>query len=78
MRFQSNATRSDERAKLFSGITNAIGLGLIGFAMLRPLTDIAHEKTGRTLLRGVQAFLYTPCRTIYCPCSKRRTAYDPL
>lgn len=29
----------NERVKLFSGFVNAIGLGLIGFAVLRPLTE---------------------------------------
>ena len=28
----------NERVKLFSGFLNAVGLGLIGFAVLRPLT----------------------------------------
>ena len=29
----------NERVKLFAGFINAIGLGLIGFAILRPLTE---------------------------------------
>jgi hypothetical protein len=29
----------NERVKLFSGFVNALGLGLIGFAVLRPLTE---------------------------------------
>lgn len=29
----------NERVKLFAGFVNAIGLGLIGFAVLRPLTE---------------------------------------
>jgi hypothetical protein len=29
----------NERVKLFSGFLNAVGLGLIGFAVLRPLTE---------------------------------------
>lgn len=29
----------NERVKLFAGFVNAIALGLIGFAVLRPLTD---------------------------------------
>lgn len=33
------ATHND-RLKLFAGFTNAIGLGLVGFAVLRPLTEI--------------------------------------
>ncbi len=31
----------NERVKLFGGFVNALGLGLIGFAVLRPLTDDA-------------------------------------
>lgn len=29
----------NERVKLFAGFVNAIALGLIGFAILRPLTE---------------------------------------
>ena len=29
----------NERLKLFAGFFNAVGLGLIGFALLRPLTE---------------------------------------
>ena len=29
----------NERVKLFAGFLNAVGLGLIGFAVLRPLTE---------------------------------------
>lgn len=29
----------NERVKLLAGFVNAIGLGLIGFAILRPLTE---------------------------------------
>ena len=29
----------NERVKLFAGFLNALGLGLIGFAVLRPLAD---------------------------------------
>lgn len=29
----------NERVKLFSGFTNALGLGMVGFAVIRPLTD---------------------------------------
>lgn len=32
-------TVHNERVKLFAGFVNAIGLGLIGFAVLRPLTE---------------------------------------
>jgi hypothetical protein len=30
---------NNERVKLFAGFSNAIGIGLIGFAALRPLTE---------------------------------------
>jgi hypothetical protein len=30
---------SNERVKLLAGFSNAIGIGLIGFAVLRPLTE---------------------------------------
>ena len=29
----------NERVKLFSGFLNAVGLGLIGFALIRPLVE---------------------------------------
>ena len=32
-------TIRNERVKLFAGFVNAIALGLLGFAVLRPLTD---------------------------------------
>lgn len=33
----------NERVKLFAGFLNAIALGLIGFAVLRPITeDVTH------------------------------------
>ena len=43
----------NERVKLFSGFTNAIGLGLIGFAVLRPLTESGTDMTGLTVLWGM-------------------------
>jgi hypothetical protein len=43
----------NERVKLFSGFVNAIGLGLIGFAVLRPLTVNLDEVSGLTVLWGV-------------------------
>lgn len=38
--------RRNERLKLFAGFFNAVGLGLIGFALLRPLTEVG-ALTGR-------------------------------
>lgn len=35
----------NERVKLFSGFLNAIGIGLIGFAVLRPLTETPSDPT---------------------------------
>lgn len=45
----------NERVKLLSGFLNAIGLGLLGFAVLRPLTDITWQAplTWLTLFWGV-------------------------
>jgi len=40
----------NERVKLFAGFLNALGLGLIGFAVIRPLTD---SGTSVSLLTGV-------------------------
>ena len=37
-RLRDDIVIHNERVKLFSGFLNAIGLGLIGFAVLRPLT----------------------------------------
>ena len=31
----------NERVKLFAGFLNAVGLGLVGFAVLRPITEDA-------------------------------------
>lgn len=39
MRLRDDISVHNERVKLFAGFLNAIGLGLIGFAVLRPLTD---------------------------------------
>ena len=41
----------NERVKLLAGFLSAIGLGLIGFAILRPLTE-AGLVPGRSLLWG--------------------------
>lgn len=43
----------NERVKLFAGFVNAIGLGLIGFAVLRPLTENLSAVTGITVFWGV-------------------------
>ncbi len=40
----------NERVKLFAGFLNAVGLGLIGFAVIRPLTE---SSTDATLLTAV-------------------------
>lgn len=37
-RLRDDIVVHNERVKLFAGFLNAIGLGLIGFAVLRPLT----------------------------------------
>jgi F0F1-type ATP synthase assembly protein I len=37
-RLRDDIVVHNERVKLFSGFLNAVGLGLIGFAVLRPLT----------------------------------------
>lgn len=42
----------NERVKLFSGFVNAIGLGLIGFAVLRPLTLNFAEASSLTVIWG--------------------------
>ena len=42
----------NERVKLFSGFLNAIGLGLIGFAVLRPLTQAGGSFELMTLVWG--------------------------
>jgi len=44
---------SNERVKLFAGFLNAIGLGLIGFAVLRPLTETLANASSSTLWWGV-------------------------
>jgi uncharacterized membrane protein YjfL (UPF0719 family) len=42
----------NERVKLFAGFLNAIGLGLIGFAVIRPLTDAQATPTLLTVVWG--------------------------
>ena len=43
----------NERVKLFGGFVNAIGLGLIGFAVLKPVTDDIAGVSGLTLWWGL-------------------------
>ena len=43
----------NERVKLFAGFINAVGLGLIGFAVLRPLTDSLGNAAISSLLWGI-------------------------
>jgi len=42
----------NERVKLFAGFLNAVGLGLIGFAVLRPLTEALSNATLAALWWG--------------------------
>ena len=42
----------NERIKLDAGFINAIGLGLIGFAVLKPLTEDLTKITELTVLWG--------------------------
>jgi hypothetical protein len=39
--------------KLLAGFSNAIGIGLIGFAILRPLTEDLGSASRSTLWRGL-------------------------
>ena len=43
----------NERVKLFANFLNAIGLGLTGFAVLRPLTESLSNATLSTLWWGM-------------------------
>ena len=43
----------NERVKLFAGFLNATGIGLIGFAVLRPLTDIQGGGLGVSAWWGI-------------------------
>ena len=45
--------RHNERVKLFGGFINAIGLGLIGFAVLRPLSENISNASVATLWWGL-------------------------
>jgi hypothetical protein len=43
----------NERMKALAGFVNALGLGLIGFAVLRPLTDSLTNAAWATLGWGI-------------------------
>ena len=43
----------NERVKLFSTTVNALGLGVVGFAVLRPLTESFANATVKTALWAV-------------------------
>lgn len=43
---------NNERVKLFANFVSAVGLGLIGFAILRPLTESLANADLSTLLWG--------------------------
>jgi hypothetical protein len=47
----------NERVKLFSGFLNALGLGLIGFAILRPLTGDGPGVTAISVYWGVSGLV---------------------
>ena len=42
----------NERVKLLAGFLNALGLGLIGFAVLRPLTEVPFSTAGLSISWG--------------------------
>lgn len=44
---------NNERVKLFAGFVNAVALGLIGFAILRPLTENLSNASLSTLWWGL-------------------------
>ena len=44
---------SNERVKLLAGFVNAIALGLIGFAIVRPLTESLENASPSTLWWGL-------------------------
>ena len=43
----------NERVKLFAGFVNAVALGLIGFAVLKPVTEDIANLTGLTVWWGI-------------------------
>ena len=48
----------NERIKLASSFLNAIGLGLIGFAILRPLTEVVGLSTVSALSWGTTGLVF--------------------
>lgn len=52
MSLRDDLATHNERVKMFAGVLNAVGLGFIGFAVLRPLTDTAVPVSWQTLLWG--------------------------
>ena len=56
----------NERVKLLANSMNAIGLGLIGFAILRPLADDITSARLSTLWRGLVASPFMAWRTTFC------------
>lgn len=61
---------SNERVKLLAGFVNAVALGLIGFAILRPLTESLANASFSTLwwgivglaLHGISHYILGPIR----------------
>ena len=47
----------NERVKLFAGFLNAMGIGLIGFAVLRPLTETLTNATPSSVLWGLSGLV---------------------
>ena len=45
--------KHNERVKLFAGFINAVGLGLLGFAVLRPLSENISNASLATLWWGI-------------------------
>lgn len=43
----------NERVKMFAGFVNVLGLGLIGFAVLRPLTETPMTVSGLSAWWGL-------------------------
>lgn len=48
----------NERVKLIAGFLNAVGLGLIGFAVLRPLTEDMTRISLLTLWWGLAGLVF--------------------
>lgn len=45
-------TINNERVKLFANFVNAVGIGLIGFAILRPVTESLSNASSATIWWG--------------------------